>query len=91
MNGSSDDQSADGPLTSLHAEMDRYLVHERRRLRLIAAILAAFAILVAAGHLRADAGAIVVVPSSFADLLDGYPTAITLVLMALAVWRRARL
>ena len=91
MSGAADDQSADGSLTLLRIEMDRYLAHERRRLRVIAIILAAIGVLVAAGHVRADAGTITVMPHGVDDLLAGYPTAVMLVLMAIVVWRRARI
>jgi len=91
MGGATDDRSEHGPLRLLCIEMDRYLAHERRRLRVIAAVLATIGMLVAIGHVRADTGAIIVGPRGVGDLLAGYPTAIILVAVAVAVWRRARM
>lgn len=77
-------------LAVLDADMDRYLVNKRRRLRVIAAALASMAALLAAGHLREHAGAAVLVSSRVDDLLAGYPIAAVLALIAATVSLHSR-
>ena len=72
----------------LQLEMERYWVHARLRLQLIAAILAVAAVLVGFGHARADAGDLAVTPGALGEMLGGYPTVIVLFVISMKVrWR----
>jgi hypothetical protein len=75
----------------LQLEMDRYWVHARLRLHLIAAILAVIALLVAFGHARADAGDLAVHFGGVSEMLAGYPTVFVLLVISVQVRRQAGL
>jgi uncharacterized membrane protein len=78
-------------LVQLQMEMERYWVHARLRLQVIAAIVAVIAAMVAFGHARADAGDLAVTPSALGEMLAGYPTVIVLLVISVLVRRRAEL
>lgn len=78
-------------LRLLQLEMDRHLVHERRRLRLIAVVLVVMALLLAVGHWLDDVHGTSLVPLGLDDLLAGYPSVFAIGVCARLAWRRARM
>lgn len=81
---------ADGALAPLQQEMDQYLAHQRRRLRLIAVVVALMAMVLAVGHALDDAEGSSLVPLGLDDLFAGYPIMFAMGLIARLVWLRAR-
>jgi len=71
--------------------MDRHLSHERRRLRLIAVMLALSGALVAVGHALDDAYGRSLLPLGLDDLIAGYPSVFAIAVSARLVWLRARI
>lgn len=72
------------------AELIQHLAHERRRLRLVAAVLISIGVLLMVAHVLDHADGRSRVPLGLDDLIAGYPIEFSIAVAACAIWLRAR-
>lgn len=72
------------------AELMQHVRHERRRLSLVAAVVALLGVMLLVGHALDHAGDRSLVPFGLDDLIAGYPSEAAIAVIAYLIWIRGR-